>query len=226
MRIRKSQVLFPSSSLSDPHLINRSPVVVQLGDAAPPTAPKSSLLHHAAAQHHRAWIVISRLINHSHRSGNEATALMIPPAKDEDVRKQDIEDSGEKVNHTRKGSNFGLEMHAEVFPLSSPSSAQDERWCEGEKAIPLKKRRGSFDNGKGRLRSMTSVRSRSIATSIAPKKQNNKSVIVTDPAENDEKKPVIITKKRMKLGMVKARSISSLLGQPTHRCCCTLYSTT
>jgi len=86
--------------------------------------------------------------------------------------------------------------------------------------------------GKGRLRSMTSVRNKSIGTSSgAPRsnmpksepssleKQTAKSSSFTeDPlrkdAENiDEKKPVIVTKRRMKLGMVKARSISSLLGQ-------------
>ncbi|KAJ1403356.1 WRC domain [Sesbania bispinosa] len=264
MRIRKSQVLFPSSSLSDPHHINRSPVVVQLGDAAPPTAPKSSLLHHAAAApsslnryqpSDQPLPPIGKPSNGSddpsgesgaHRQHNKQDPL------DEDVRKKDIGDSGEKGNHTRKGSNFALEMHAEVFPQST----QDERWCEGEKAIPLKKRRGSFENGsrcsrvngrgwrccqqtlvgyslcehhlgKGRLRSMTSVRSRSIATSIAPKKVLDASLSLSVPSassssldkqnnksENDEKKPVIITKKRMKLGMVKARSISSLLGQP------------
>lgn len=212
----------------------------------------------------------------------------------------------------------------------------DGRWCEGEKAIPLKKRRGSFENnssnhhgnsskkmkakmktkmnkkcstdqnddddddmdweedeerkpdhhhvnvgnkkrakgsalmegsrcsrvngrgwrccqqtlvgyslcehhlGKGRLRSMTSVRSRSIASSTTtttappenkvmhhdmsettvsgdsssfPEKQTKCVISDHDPLVNEEKKPVIITKRRMKLGMVKARSISSLLGQ-------------
>jgi len=81
--------------------------------------------------------------------------------------------------------------------------------------------------GKGRLRSMTSVRSRSIA-STAPKKvhinhpsssssssleKQNTSVAEPFGEEEEEKKPEIITKKRMKLGVVKARSISSLLGQ-------------
>lgn len=88
--------------------------------------------------------------------------------------------------------------------------------------------------GKGRLRSMTSVRNKSIGTtSVAPKnnivpqsehsfgKQTTKSSssvteeypLGNDAENNDEKKPVIVTKRRMKLGMVKARSISSLLGQ-------------
>lgn len=93
--------------------------------------------------------------------------------------------------------------------------------------------------GKGRLRSMTSVRSRSIA-STAPKEvhvhhlpdpsssssspppsfcslDHEKQIECVDNAEpfgDEEKKPeIIMTKKRMKLGMVKARSISSLLGQ-------------
>lgn len=88
--------------------------------------------------------------------------------------------------------------------------------------------------GKGRLRSMTSVRNKSNigTTSGAPKSNNNaksessslekqtpksftEDPLGKDAAENvvDEKKPVIVTKRRMKLGMVKARSISSLLGQ-------------
>lgn len=111
--------------------------------------------------------------------------------------------------------------------------------------------------GKGRLRSMTSVRNRSIGattttttTSTAPappkkKVHNNLDLSISvsgaasssssssssslekqmiresgglddDPCleNNETKKAVVITtKKRMKLGMVKARSISSLLGQ-------------
>ena len=47
----------------------------------------------------------------------------------------------------------------------------------------------------------------------SPEKQT-KCVAESDvPSSKDEKKPMMITKKRMKLGMVKARSISSLLGQ-------------
>ncbi|KAK7392784.1 hypothetical protein VNO78_21232 [Psophocarpus tetragonolobus] len=92
--------------------------------------------------------------------------------------------------------------------------------------------------GKGRLRSMTSVRNKSIGTSNGATKNNNinintnksksepeKQTIIKSDGVNephplgndaqisDEKKPVIVTKRRMKLGMVKARSISSLLGQ-------------
>lgn len=102
--------------------------------------------------------------------------------------------------------------------------------------------------GKGRLRSMTSVRSRSLA-STAPKMDNDddepsdppllpapsSSLLLQenkpkdsllldyndgdDGEDEDEKKPLmVITKKRMKLGMVKARSISSLLGQTIVPC--------
>lgn len=88
--------------------------------------------------------------------------------------------------------------------------------------------------GKGRLRSMTSVRNRSIASAAsAPKINNLQDTLLSessslslekqtkcddkddgDDDDDDEKKPVMMmTKKRMKLGMVKARSISSLLGQ-------------
>lgn len=86
--------------------------------------------------------------------------------------------------------------------------------------------------GKGRLRSMTSVRSRSLAgstTLTALKRDESEplsttsssllenelkdSVLDNDGEDEDENKPLMFTKKRMKLGMVKARSISSLLGQ-------------
>ncbi|XP_008443038.1 uncharacterized protein LOC103486754 isoform X2 [Cucumis melo] len=74
--------------------------------------------------------------------------------------------------------------------------------------------------GKGRLRSMNNVRNRSLAAATP------KNIVVI---EKDEKKPSpsqfpssppppssfsLTNKKRMKLGVVKARSISSLLGQP------------
>ncbi|KAK4281807.1 hypothetical protein QN277_013259 [Acacia crassicarpa] len=86
--------------------------------------------------------------------------------------------------------------------------------------------------GKGRLRSITSVRNRSIPSTTAAATKNNDSLseasssspenkskddssgIHNDVDEDKpEKKPAGITKKRMKLGMVKARSIRSLLGQ-------------
>jgi hypothetical protein len=91
--------------------------------------------------------------------------------------------------------------------------------------------------GKGRLRSMNSVRSRSMART-APKKAESKPLSSSslsleeketkrvssdhikldgDPNEDgDHKKPLMIAKKKVKLGMVKARSISSLLGQPNY----------
>ncbi|PPE01417.1 hypothetical protein GOBAR_DD01560 [Gossypium barbadense] len=66
--------------------------------------------------------------------------------------------------------------------------------------------------GKGRLRCITSVRSRSLGSNnnnIAGKKEEQ------PPLSKQEEKPLMTTtiKKRVKLGMVKARSISSLLGQ-------------
>ncbi|XP_058748436.1 uncharacterized protein LOC131621410 [Vicia villosa] len=78
--------------------------------------------------------------------------------------------------------------------------------------------------GKGRLRSMASVRKRSL---VAAKNNNVQDMSISqsiemktkfdgadnDDDDDDERKPLVITKKRMKLGMVKARSMSSLLGQ-------------
>jgi len=88
--------------------------------------------------------------------------------------------------------------------------------------------------GKGRLRSMTSVRNRSnyigFSTTTAPNNVvdsalssnsdlEKKTVYENDDKldNDDEKKPMIIAKKRMKLGMVKARSMSSLMGQTDNK---------
>ncbi|KAG6744871.1 hypothetical protein POTOM_051511 [Populus tomentosa] len=201
---------------------------------------------------------------------------------------------GEKSNDTR-GSFLSEGVHITVLQQSSSSHQGVGRWGEGEKAFPLKKRRGSFErrsneemimdrnkkmktkmktnmntcvqqNGdneedeketkegvgsnvktkprggvllegsrcsKGRLRSMNSVRSRSIA-SIVPnkdaseevsshslpsqKKEETKKASLDDKVsvaydEDDKEKPLVISKRKMKLGVVKARSMSSLLGQ-------------
>lgn len=95
--------------------------------------------------------------------------------------------------------------------------------------------------GKGRLRSLNSVRSRSLASSIGsveskskqlsrqsylelPKDEGCKPDMLLDvnhggedqrqqSEHSEEKMPLVVTKKRMKLGTVKARSMSSLLGQ-------------
>lgn len=227
--------------------------------------------------------------------------------EDEDKRRKD----GEKSNDTWKGSILGAETCTGFeLPLSNSSHQGMERWREGEKTFPIKKRMGSlerrgneeekekkimktkmnkkgvdqqydetetetieevFDNnkngpkkrsrggailegsrcsrvngrgwrccqqtlvgyslcehhlGKGRLRSMTSVRNRAMpaATSTsAPNKDDHVNVVEKKQGDHmltegeskveDEKKPSITTKKRMKIGMVKARSLSSLLGQ-------------
>ncbi|KAK7259549.1 hypothetical protein RIF29_25158 [Crotalaria pallida] len=366
MRIRNSKVLFPSSlstvPLSDPNLISRSPVVVQLNDAI----AMANTTHHASADSQAASSLdryqpsdqtlppIRKPSNGcddddpsgigesgAYRQHNKQELL-----EEEDCRRHESAVLREKSNsHYRKGCSLGLEIGAhQVMLPSSPSSTQDGRWCEGEKGIPLKKRRGGFENdggdgnskkmkapkmktkmnkkcstiqndndndkdweeeeekrretkadhhhhvnnnnnnnvgkkrakgsavmegsrcsrvngrgwrccqqtlvgyslcehhlGKGRLRSMTSVRNRSSITSsstTADKKKKKKKVhddedgllseplgassfpekrttcvSDDDPLVNDEKKEVIVRKRRMKLGMVKARSISSLLGQ-------------
>lgn len=70
--------------------------------------------------------------------------------------------------------------------------------------------------GKGRLRSMTSVRSRALGSSEKSKQPLTSTLEESKPKQEDEQdeKPLMINaKKKMKLGMVKARSISSLLGQ-------------
>ncbi|CAA2979322.1 Hypothetical predicted protein [Olea europaea subsp. europaea] len=82
--------------------------------------------------------------------------------------------------------------------------------------------------GKGRLRSMTSVRksSKSAPMEVPSSTETTRSMSsilcaldvedskgLEETENDDEKKRVEFTKKRTKVGMVKARSISSLLGQ-------------
>ncbi|KEH23678.1 WRC protein [Medicago truncatula] len=234
--------------------------------------------------------------------------------QEEKVREEEKE-SGEE-NKSNNISNGDILVVSQVLPSSS-TFEQDGRWCEGEKAFPLKKRKGRFENiamegndskkvkaktntkmnkkkgslgkddedeeserkvnikkkvtkrgsavmegsrcsrvngrgwrccqqtlvgyslcehhlGKGRLRSMTSVRNRSnIGFSTTTTEPNNavdsasssnsdleKKIIDENDdtlGNDDEKKPVVIAKKRMKLGMVKARSMSSLLGQTDNK---------
>lgn len=88
--------------------------------------------------------------------------------------------------------------------------------------------------GKGRLRSMTSVRSRSMAKTSTTKRETQPLLSSTLPLPGEEakgisfgdkvidsvngdaeviKKPLMTSKKKQKLGMAKARSINSLLGQ-------------
>ncbi|KAK9290952.1 hypothetical protein L1049_009132 [Liquidambar formosana] len=338
MRIRKRQVPFPLSSLLPTPLsdlrLNRSPVVQQQHNH-----------HEEILTHPKANLSLGEdgKATHVHLQPSDQPNQTLPPIgtceaqkeKEEEEKKKHClelmvqreegeeedkrgrkEEEEKKSNDTRKGSVLGAETGTEVLPLSS-SSHQVGRWFEGEKAFPLKKRRGSFNRraneetivekekkmktkmktkmnkkyaqqkdseeaeketkeglghnnnsakkrarggalmegsrcsrvngrgwrccqqtlvgyslcehhlGKGRLRSMTSVRSRAMA---APKKDDTKllsssssSLIVEkqpdhmlsndDDNDEDEKKPLMIAKKRMKIGMVKARSLSSLLGQ-------------
>ncbi|CAJ2671292.1 unnamed protein product [Trifolium pratense] len=329
MRIRKRQAIFSSSEsisslhLSDPHQFNRSPVMVQLGEATHVVSPASTLDRFQPSD--QTLPLIGKLNNgHDYLSGIEETEVHKPnnkqeqdPLDDDKVRDQGKESGNfgdNKSNHISKGD---ILVVSQVLPSSSSTFVQDGRWCEGEKAIPLKKRKGGLENvgmesnddtgkkmktkmktkmnkncsvgkddedeesetkvnnnikkratkrgsalmegsrcsrvngrgwrccqqtlvgyslcehhlGKGRLRSMTSVRSRSnlgFSTNVAP---NNvldhsasnsnleKKIIDVDELDNDdEKKPVVmIAKKRMKLGMVKARSMSSLLGQTDNK---------
>ncbi|AES81492.2 putative transcription factor interactor and regulator C3H-WRC/GRF family [Medicago truncatula] len=334
MRIRKRQLLFSSSdslsplNLSDPHLMNKSPMVVQLGEGPKPcsSTPVLSREHASAGlslDHYQpsdqTLPLIGKLNNgHDYPSGVEESGVHKQHNKldplEEKVREEEKE-SGEE-NKSNNISNGDILVVSQVLPSSS-TFEQDGRWCEGEKAFPLKKRKGRFENiamegndskkvkaktntkmnkkkgslgkddedeeserkvnikkkvtkrgsavmegsrcsrvngrgwrccqqtlvgyslcehhlGKGRLRSMTSVRNRSnIGFSTTTTEPNNavdsasssnsdleKKIIDENDdtlGNDDEKKPVVIAKKRMKLGMVKARSMSSLLGQTDNK---------
>ncbi|KAJ7975994.1 Growth-regulating factor [Quillaja saponaria] len=344
MRIRKRQVPFPLSSLtpvplSDPQ-INRSPVV-QL-DHLDSTTTQSS---HPHGDDDAGTTITSPL--DSQPSDQQLTPIGKPSndwdsssssgahkekkedclgvMQREDGRGEEVAEKSTNDSTSRKGSSLVSEIATAVLLLSSPSH-QDGRWCEGEKAIPLKKRRGMMEEnskkvkttrmktkmnkkcsvlqndnneqdeeeetkvggiannnaskkkargsalmegsrcsrvngrgwrccqqtlvgyslcehhlGKGRMRSMTSVRSRSVISSSTKESASASDPLLLgrsslhidnqtktkqldyndddddneddDDHDEDEKQPLMMTKKRMKLGMVKARSLSSLLGQ-------------
>ncbi|XP_058748539.1 uncharacterized protein LOC131621507 [Vicia villosa] len=346
MRIRKRHPIFSSSEsissfhLSDLNQFNRSPVMVQLSDGThahtqpKPCSSSTSFLVPASSSldvyqpSDQTLPLIGKLNNgYDYPSTIEQSGVNKQHNKqdplDEKVRGEEKENGDNKSNHISKGD---ILLDSQLFP-SSTTFAQDGRWCEGEKAIPLKKRKGRLENvgiksddskktkskmktklnktcstrkdededeesktkvndikkrvtkrgsalmegsrcsrvngrgwrccqqtlvgyslcehhlGKGRLRSMTSVRNRSIGvsstttTTVAPSNivhirdtsasSSNSDLVkkitsgddIVDKLENydEKKKPVTTIKKRMKLGMVKARSMSSLLGQTNNK---------
>ncbi|XP_022983046.1 uncharacterized protein LOC111481709 isoform X2 [Cucurbita maxima] len=120
---------------------------------------------------------------------------------------------------SRETTVFGAETSNGVLPLSSSSpQVGDGQWCERDKEFPLKKRRGSFERQSDDDQNNADDQTTTAAAAAATLKN-----IVT--VDKDEKKPppcppppspslTLASKKRTKLGLVKARSISSLLGQP------------
>ncbi|KAL5808457.1 hypothetical protein ACOSQ3_029148 [Xanthoceras sorbifolium] len=326
MRIRKRQPPLPLSSLSplplsDPHS-HQSPPVVQLHNSHDPQQYNLPQLAHTASSFHPQ---MSDQPNQPIGTGsNGFNCSDNQEKKDCLVLQRKEHDKGveeEKSNDSRKKNMLGAEVVSTgVVSESSCSQRAFGRWCEEEKAFPLKKRRGNLERkanqetivekdnkkmktkmktkmnkkfglkdddhneheegerkengennsakkrgrggalmegsrcsrvngrgwrccqqtlvgyslcehhlGKGRLRSMTSVRSRALGTSApnnnesthTPLSTNSLSIEECKPKreveveDEDDEKPLMITaaKKRMKLGMVKARSISSLLGQ-------------
>ncbi|KAJ6778653.1 hypothetical protein OIU74_002441 [Salix koriyanagi] len=322
MRIRNRKAPLPLSSLSpiplsDPQF-SRSPVVqLQLH-----SSPHRNLFQEPQKaeyfDHHLSSDHLNQPIGGGGK-GNHDCSRGAGPQEEKKVLLQEGDgikggELREKSNDTRRGSFLSEGVHVTVLHQSSSSHQGVGRWGEGEKAFPLKKRRGSFERtsneetimdrnkkmktkmktkmnkkcvrqngdneedenetkevafsnvkakprggalvegsrcsrvngrgwrcfqqtlvgyslcehhlGKGRLRSMNSVRSRSIATAVPKKdesdeelsnhsllsqKQDDKVSVAYD--DGDKEKPLLISRRKMKLGVVKARSISSLLGQ-------------
>lgn len=329
MRIRNRKVPLPLSSLSpiplsDPQF-SRSPVVqLQLHNS-----PHQSLLQEPQKDEYFDLHLPSDRLNQPIGGGSKGHDDCSHGDRPQEEKKVLLEEGDgikggelrEKSNDTRRGSFLSEGVHVTVLQQSSSSHQGVGRWGEGEKAFPLKKRRGSFERrwneetivdrnkkmktkmktkmnkkcvqqngdneedeketkegagsnikakprggallegsrcsrvngrgwrccqqtlvgyslcehhlGKGRLRSMNSVRSRSIATTVpkkdeseevsshslpSQKKEETKGASLDDKVsvaydEDDKEKPLVISKRKMKLGVVKARSMSSLLGQ-------------
>ncbi|CAK7342322.1 unnamed protein product [Dovyalis caffra] len=336
MRIRKRQVPLPLSSLSpvplsDPQF-SRDPVVqLQLHNNPLQNLPQEP--QRFACFDSQPSDQPNQPIGGGSNGQDCSDGAGAPQENKIMLEKDERGREGERSHDTRKGSFMGAEIETVNLTPSSSSRQGVRRWGEGEKAFPLKKRRGSFERrsdddevimekdkkmktkmnkkcvqqkannkeeveskeiikegvdvttnnaadsvkkkarggalmegsrcsrvngrgwrccqqtlvgyslcehhlGKGRLRSMTSVRSRSMART-APKKaaepkplsssslsleEKERKLLSPDDTkldghdpdedEDDKQKPLMIAKKKVKLGIVKARSISSLLGQP------------
>ncbi|KAH7554269.1 hypothetical protein JRO89_XS12G0150200 [Xanthoceras sorbifolium] len=258
MRIRKRQPPLPLSSLSplplsDPHS-HQSPPVVQLHNSHDPQQYNLPQLAHTASSFHPQ---MSDQPNQPIGTGsNGFNCSDNQEKKDCLVLQRKEHDKGvEEEKIKRKKNMLGAEV-VSTGVVSESSSSQREN---GENNSAKKRGRGGalmegsrcsrvngrgwrccqqtlvgyslceHHLGKGRLRSMTSVRSRALGTSApnnnesthTPLSTNSLSIEECKPKreveveDEDDEKPLMITaaKKRMKLGMVKARSISSLLGQ-------------
>ncbi|XP_010265935.1 PREDICTED: uncharacterized protein LOC104603562 [Nelumbo nucifera] len=276
------------------------------------------------------WICSDAADRHHQQTKKEYCMRPIngtPVNEEIDLQREEKKDGrswSSEINTIRKGSSLGSEAGDGISLLPSSSDQEVGRWCEGEKAFPLKKRRGRLGRtagggtimenenkmkatnlktktnkkwvklededdeeeaedqeeqeqgtipkqqgvngnnntnvkkrgsgggvimegsrcsrvngrgwrccqqtlvgyslcehhlGKGRLRSMSSVRGRASAgakkgrpSSSSAEKQSDET-LPGDGEVEDYEKPLMITKKRKKIGVVKARSISSLLGQ-------------
>ncbi|KAF2289484.1 hypothetical protein GH714_036577 [Hevea brasiliensis] len=151
MRIRKRKVPFPLSSLSpvplsDPHLSRSSSDQLQL--------LRSNPHQNFSSQDAKASYFTSQSSDQpNYPIGGPPNAQDCSDGswkqEDKKVLMQDEEvkgGEGEKSNDTRKASFLGAKTSTMAFQKST-SSHQDGRWrwCEGEKAFPVKKRRGSFE---------------------------------------------------------------------------------
>ncbi|KAG5243808.1 WRC domain-containing protein [Salix suchowensis] len=308
MRIRNRKVPLPLSSLSpiplsDPQF-SQSPVVqLQLH-----SIPHQNLLQEPQKDEYFDPQLPSDQLNQPIGGGSEGHDDCFCVAGPQEENKVLLQDEikggggGETSNDARKGSFLSEGVHVTVLQQSSSSHRGAGRWGEGDRAFPLKKRRGSFERrsdeetimdrnkktktkmnttmnkkcetkedaiskvktkakggallegsrcsrvngrgwrcfqqtlvgyslcehhlGKGRLRSMSSVRRRSIATTVPEKDEHGayralhyekvRGAANNEDDRDDKEKPLMISRRKLKLGMVKARSISSLLGQANY----------
>ncbi|OIT36412.1 PREDICTED: uncharacterized protein LOC109242085 [Nicotiana attenuata] len=304
MRIRKR---FPPPSESDPQL-NRPVVVQQLKREINP-CPETTKNEYLPSD--LPNLTISQPSDQPAVSRGKATTWVFfgGNSNQQKMKEKDVEAEDEKLwreneksfgsndNDNNKQSFSTTPQLGSLFPQPSSSSDLDGRWCEGDKVIPFKKRRDSYNHtsnintieakmksktnkkcpqendqeekeggnglitkegfgvnkkskrgsvilegsrcsrvngrgwrccqqtlvgyslcehhlGKGRLRSMTSVRN---ATKKKQEEEEEENPLSNDnmedhyDGEDDKKKPLM--KKMKRLGVVKARSLSSLLGQ-------------
>ncbi|XP_054803669.1 uncharacterized protein LOC129306899 [Prosopis cineraria] len=139
MRIRKRQVPFP---LSDPRPIPPSPVP----QLPRPSSPSSSIP--LLLQQPHATALSASLLDHDLEDARDSSRFVAEAGPNHHRTEMDRQDEagggpndgGEKRDDTGKGVLFGSGAVFEVVPL--PPSNLDGKWCDGEKAIPPKKRRG------------------------------------------------------------------------------------
>uniref|UniRef100_A0A2C9V7N3 WRC domain-containing protein n=1 Tax=Manihot esculenta TaxID=3983 RepID=A0A2C9V7N3_MANES len=222
MRIRKRQVPFPLSSLSplplsDPHF-SRSPVVqLQLN-----TNPLQNL----PQQDQKPAFFDPQSV---HQPNQPIGGGSNPQACSDGSATQEVKDFQKdkrgggggggvgRSDNTRRGDFLGAESETVVHQLSNPSHQEVGRWCEGEKAFPLKKRRGNFERSKEE--ETTVMKDKKMKTKMNKKcLQRNANTEAADK-EDKETKEGINGKKRIRGGALMEGSRCSRVNGRGWRCC-------
>ncbi|KAF5747728.1 hypothetical protein HS088_TW05G00455 [Tripterygium wilfordii] len=200
MRIRKRQVPLPLSSLSsvpvsDPHCFGRSPAVqLQLhnqpttqSDAPPSDQPNQP----TGGGNNGPDFPDDAAGGAQEKKNNNCMKLLL---KEDDERGGGEED---RSHDFRKGSSSSGAYMATADLAQSYSSSEDVgSWCKGEKAFPLKKRRGRFDRPSNNEQETTMEKNKKMKTKMKTKMNKKPCVKPTENGEEEDQNNQLEEKKR------------------------------